>query len=311
VAKCRHGKLRLRWTRAHPETSRQRHYGNTQLLRRRLHRRRYKLPLRSRPPRLHCGAYRYRKRPVVSRRDFSPFGIVRNESGSVQADFAYTGHFYDPELALHHSPTRVYDAGLGRWLSADIFPDAELLPEGTNLYAYVGNDPINFTDPLGLCRSSSNRNQANRPPPKQSGNSGSSGGNPPKKTASSASPQDGGGGSNASVRSSYKESFAKWQKYADTMQARGSSIEHIAKRVSNARLAARSRYQKMTPLTTRLSIYARNLTPKWVPARFPIGGKWFKPGGYGNPVGPSWKSLRSQGKSWNEILKSSLRANKN
>jgi len=191
VAKCRHGKLRLRWTRAHPETSRQRHYGNTQLLRRRLHRRRYKLPLRSRPPRLHCGAYRYRKRPVVSRRDFSPFGIVRNESGSVQADFAYTGHFYDPELALHHSPTRVYDAGLGRWLSADIFPDAELLPEGTNLYAYVGNDPINFTDPLGLCRSSNSRNQANRPPPKQSGNSGSGGGDPPKRTASSASPQDG------------------------------------------------------------------------------------------------------------------------
>jgi RHS repeat-associated protein len=130
---------------------------------------------------------------VVSRRDFSPFGIVRNESGSVQADFAYTGHFYDPELALHHSPTRVYDAGLGRWLSADIYPDAELLPEGTNLYAYVGNDPINFTDPLGLCRSSNNRSQANRPPPKQSGNSGSGGGDPPKRTASSASPQDGGG----------------------------------------------------------------------------------------------------------------------
>jgi len=130
---------------------------------------------------------------VVSRRDYSPFGIVRNESGSVQADFAYTGHFYDAELALHYSPTRVYDAALGRWLSADIFPDAELLPEGTNLYAYVGNDPINFTDPLGLCRSSNSRNQANRPPPKQSGNSGSGGGDPPKRTASSASPQDGGG----------------------------------------------------------------------------------------------------------------------
>jgi len=133
---------------------------------------------------------------VVSRRDYSPFGIVRNESGSVQADFAYTGHFYDAELALHHSPTRVYDAGLGRWLSADIYPDAELLPEGTNLYAYVGNDPINFTDPLGLCRSSNNRSQANLPPPRQSGSNGSGGGDPPKRTASSASPQDGGGGKN-------------------------------------------------------------------------------------------------------------------
>jgi len=144
---------------------------------------------------------------VVSRRDFSPFGIIRNETGTVQADFAYTGHFYDPDLGLHHSPTRVYDAGLGRWLSADIFPDAELLPEGTNLYAYVGNDPINFTDPLGLCRSSNSRNQANRPPPKQSGNSGSGGGDPPKKTASSASPQDGGGG--MSAKEAAKNQFRK------------------------------------------------------------------------------------------------------
>lgn len=41
---------------------------------------------------------------------------------------------------------RAYDAGLGRWISSD--PIAE--DGGLNLYGYVGNDPVNGWDPLGL-----------------------------------------------------------------------------------------------------------------------------------------------------------------
>jgi hypothetical protein len=49
----------------------------------------------------------------------------------------------------------VYDPELGRWLSADPLESvtgeiAEMLPEGPGLYAYVGNDPINFIDSNGL-----------------------------------------------------------------------------------------------------------------------------------------------------------------
>lgn len=35
------------------------------------------------------------------------------------------------------------------WLSRDPLWMAESLPEGPNLYAYVGNDPINYYDPYG------------------------------------------------------------------------------------------------------------------------------------------------------------------
>ena len=132
---------------------------------------------------------------ILATREYTPYGRIRSTEGTKQADFAWTGHFYDVDTGLHHAPGRVYDAALGRWLSADPYPDAELLPEGTNLYAYVGNDPINYIDPLGFCRSSKGNASSGRPsPPTQNSGSGTGGGKPPKKTASSASSSDGGSG---------------------------------------------------------------------------------------------------------------------
>jgi RHS repeat-associated protein len=43
---------------------------------------------------------------------------------------------------------RYYDPSIGRFISED---PIGLKGSGTNFYAYVKNDPINLTDPLGLC----------------------------------------------------------------------------------------------------------------------------------------------------------------
>ena len=53
-----------------------------------------------------------------------------------------------PELGLYHYRARTYSAYLGRFLQADPAGYAD----GLNLYAYVGNDPINATDPSGMFR---------------------------------------------------------------------------------------------------------------------------------------------------------------
>ena len=79
--------------------------------------------------------------------DYSPWGEVSKVAGTgVESDFLYTGHFFHQSSDLHLALYRAYDPALGMWLSRD--PIAE--NGGINLYAYVGNNPVNYWDPYGL-----------------------------------------------------------------------------------------------------------------------------------------------------------------
>jgi RHS repeat-associated protein len=85
-----------------------------------------------------------------ARYSYDPFGHRVKGSGDLDADFGFAGMFFVSETGLSLTRYRVYDHGIGRWLSRDPLPKVEL-SEGPNLYAYVRNNPINTTDPLGLC----------------------------------------------------------------------------------------------------------------------------------------------------------------
>jgi RHS repeat-associated protein len=83
---------------------------------------------------------------VVARYDYDPYGRRTKLSGTFDSDFGFTGHYFHAPSGLHFAPFRAFSADLGRWISWDPIREAG----GINLYAYVGNAPISFTDPLGL-----------------------------------------------------------------------------------------------------------------------------------------------------------------
>ena len=60
--------------------------------------------------------------------------------------FQYTGQTWIPELGLYYYKARFYSPTLGRFLQTDPIGYGA----GMNIYNYVGGDPMNFTDPLGL-----------------------------------------------------------------------------------------------------------------------------------------------------------------
>jgi RHS repeat-associated protein len=71
---------------------------------------------------------------------FDEYGV-----GAGTSRFRYTGQYWLGDH-LHYYKARMYEARLGRFLQ----PDPIGYEAGMNLYAYVGGDPVNFTDPLGL-----------------------------------------------------------------------------------------------------------------------------------------------------------------
>jgi RHS repeat-associated protein len=62
--------------------------------------------------------------------------------------FGYTGHMWIPEISMWYARARIYSPTLGRFLQTDPIGYGD----GMNMYAYVGGDPVNYTDPLGLAR---------------------------------------------------------------------------------------------------------------------------------------------------------------
>ena len=79
----------------------------------------------------------------TTRYSYGPYGEPNTWSGS---RFRYTGQAALQEVSLYHYKARVYDPVLGRFLQTDPVG----YQEDNNLYAYVGNDPLNRSDPTGL-----------------------------------------------------------------------------------------------------------------------------------------------------------------
>jgi RHS repeat-associated protein len=85
---------------------------------------------------------------IVNHIGYDSFGAVLSQTNAALGDrFLFTGREFDDTLGLYYYRARWYDPLLGRFLSQDPIGFAG---GQTNLYAYVGNSPLMYTDPTGL-----------------------------------------------------------------------------------------------------------------------------------------------------------------
>jgi RHS repeat-associated protein len=80
---------------------------------------------------------------------FDAFGNTSAAAGPNATSLKFAGadeYQADAPPGFLHVGARAYDAAVGRFAS----PDPISFAGGANLFAYVGSDPVNFTDPTGL-----------------------------------------------------------------------------------------------------------------------------------------------------------------
>jgi RHS repeat-associated protein len=84
--------------------------------------------------------------------DYDAFGIrsTTSQTSNSHGHYGYTGQEYDAEAGLLYLRARYYDPQIGRFISADPFWGRLEEPASQNRYAYVHNNPLLYTDPLGL-----------------------------------------------------------------------------------------------------------------------------------------------------------------
>jgi RHS repeat-associated protein len=84
---------------------------------------------------------------VAQKYNFEAFGNVVAKTGSLVNSRLFQTKEANAKSGLIYFGARWYNPTLGRWLS----PDPLGIVDGPNIYAYLNNDPVNKTDPWGLC----------------------------------------------------------------------------------------------------------------------------------------------------------------
>ena len=84
---------------------------------------------------------------------YNAWGEIISSSGEL-ADvnpIRYRGYYYDAETGLYYLQSRYYDPVICRFINADKYASTGQDFLGFNMFAYCGNNPVNNSDPDGLC----------------------------------------------------------------------------------------------------------------------------------------------------------------
>ena len=87
---------------------------------------------------------------------YDEYGVILNPEvvgtdGNIFSEnlFSYTGHVYEESTGLYYAKARYYDAKIGRFISEDSYRGEQGESTSLNLYAYVQNNPVKYSDPSG------------------------------------------------------------------------------------------------------------------------------------------------------------------
>ena len=91
----------------------------------------------------------------VVRYYYTPYGdlasMVDNTTTGVGSinPIRYRGYYYDTETGFYYCGSRYYDPEIGRWINADGYVSTGQGILSYNMFAYCGNNPVNYSDPTG------------------------------------------------------------------------------------------------------------------------------------------------------------------
>jgi RHS repeat-associated protein len=101
----------------------------------------------------HCNALGSPRKMTDERGDavwtatYYPFGEMTAGSNNTHG---FAGKEYDSEMGLNYFCQRYYDPQIGRFMTLDPFGDYTTRSQTQNRYVYCINNPLKYTDPLGL-----------------------------------------------------------------------------------------------------------------------------------------------------------------
>ena len=85
---------------------------------------------------------------VVASSSYNLYGARKTSTDTTGNPFAYNGEARD-DTGLDYLRARYYDSQGGTFLTEDSYPGEDTDPLSQNLYSYVQNNPVNYTDPSG------------------------------------------------------------------------------------------------------------------------------------------------------------------
>ena len=85
---------------------------------------------------------------AVASSRYNLYGARKTSTDTTGNPFAYNGEARD-DTGLDYLRARYYDSQGGTFLTEDSYPGEDTDPLSQNLYSYVQNNPVNYTDPSG------------------------------------------------------------------------------------------------------------------------------------------------------------------